>query len=158
MPHLAHKKLDITEKTHHTSESRGVRNLPWYLAFHAACCRVAHMSGAAKYLDIITRGVKALDVLTDGGEPADLRYSAYMTSSLLAVDANTLSLRKARHALYEQHNYWSKGGLATSGELTTEMDGSPWSQQRLIVGVMCLEDRHVVEATSNTHDVHGNTS
>ncbi|OJT02926.1 hypothetical protein TRAPUB_6510 [Trametes pubescens] len=43
-----------------------------YLEVHAACCRVAHMSGAAEYLDLIYRGMEELEVLANNGASADV--------------------------------------------------------------------------------------
>lgn len=44
---------------------------PRYLALHAACARVAHMSGAAEYIDRIFREMEETGVLAnDGGSDA----------------------------------------------------------------------------------------
>ncbi|KAJ8475089.1 hypothetical protein ONZ51_g6793 [Trametes cubensis] len=45
---------------------------PRYLEVHAACCRVAHMSGAAEYLDLIYRHMEELQVLENNGGSADV--------------------------------------------------------------------------------------
>ncbi|EIW52497.1 uncharacterized protein TRAVEDRAFT_52941 [Trametes versicolor FP-101664 SS1] len=45
---------------------------PRYLEVHAACCRVAHMSGAAEYLDLIYRHMEELEVLANNGASADV--------------------------------------------------------------------------------------
>ena len=35
-----------------------------YLALHAACCRVAHASGAAEYIEELDRRFEEVDVIT----------------------------------------------------------------------------------------------
>ncbi|CDO74379.1 hypothetical protein BN946_scf184816.g2 [Trametes cinnabarina] len=45
---------------------------PRYLEVHAACCRIAHMSGAAEYLDLIYRRMEELQVLANNGGSADV--------------------------------------------------------------------------------------
>ncbi|KAI0661851.1 hypothetical protein C8Q70DRAFT_1052152 [Cubamyces menziesii] len=45
---------------------------PRYLEVHAACCRIAHMSGAADYLDLIYRHMEELKVLANNGASADV--------------------------------------------------------------------------------------
>ena len=45
---------------------------PKYLRIHAHCCRIAHMSGAAEYLDIIYRDMEELKVLAADGTSADV--------------------------------------------------------------------------------------
>ncbi|TFY66796.1 hypothetical protein EVG20_g4297 [Dentipellis fragilis] len=47
---------------------------PKYLAIHAACCRLAHMSGAAEYAEKIYREEKTLDVLAADGKSAPVLY------------------------------------------------------------------------------------
>lgn len=44
---------------------------PQYLFIHAACCRVAHLSGAAKYLDEIFLDMEELSVLAEDGASAN---------------------------------------------------------------------------------------
>ena len=44
---------------------------PSYLRIHAACCRIAHMSGAAEYFEQIFRDLEGLDVLDEDGQSAD---------------------------------------------------------------------------------------
>ena len=43
---------------------------PKYLRIHAACCRIAHLSGAAEYLDKIYRDEEELSVLSSDGASA----------------------------------------------------------------------------------------
>ncbi|CAA7263958.1 unnamed protein product [Cyclocybe aegerita] len=43
-----------------------------YLKLHAAVCRVAHMSGAAKYLDLHDREVEMREVMAHDGSSAEL--------------------------------------------------------------------------------------
>ncbi|KAI0324738.1 hypothetical protein GY45DRAFT_1349243 [Cubamyces sp. BRFM 1775] len=45
---------------------------PRYPEVHAACCRIAHMSGAADYLDLIYRHMDELKVLANNGASADV--------------------------------------------------------------------------------------
>ncbi|KAI0363062.1 hypothetical protein BV20DRAFT_915189, partial [Pilatotrama ljubarskyi] len=45
---------------------------PRYLKLHAACCWIAHMSGAAEYLELIYRDVEELPVLAHNGASADV--------------------------------------------------------------------------------------
>jgi hypothetical protein len=54
---------------------------PEYLKLHAAVCRVAHMSGAAGYLDQEDRDVDTIGVLARDGSSANLLASrlAYVT-------------------------------------------------------------------------------
>ena len=49
---------------------------PRYLEIHAVCCRVAHMSGAAKYLDMVVRSVEEIGVLAEDGGSADVLVHA----------------------------------------------------------------------------------
>ena len=42
-----------------------------YLEIHAACCIVAHMSGAAEYLDAVIRDAETISVLAEDGGSAD---------------------------------------------------------------------------------------
>ena len=45
---------------------------PRYLEIHAACCRVAHMSGAAEYFDRMTRGLEEIRVLAEDGGSSEV--------------------------------------------------------------------------------------
>ncbi|KAF8875055.1 hypothetical protein BD779DRAFT_1613478 [Infundibulicybe gibba] len=47
---------------------------PRYLAVHAACARVAHLSGAAEYMEMIFREMEEAQVLADDGGSADVLY------------------------------------------------------------------------------------
>ncbi|TFK82705.1 hypothetical protein K466DRAFT_556152 [Polyporus arcularius HHB13444] len=58
---------------------------PEYLRIHAACCRVAHLSGAAEYLDDIYRRMERQPVLSEGGESADVLH--YVLRRLQATQA-----------------------------------------------------------------------
>ncbi|KJA18783.1 hypothetical protein HYPSUDRAFT_69697 [Hypholoma sublateritium FD-334 SS-4] len=57
---------------------------PDYLRLHAAVCRVAHMSGAAGYLDLEDRKVEKLKVLACDGSSADLLSSCLAHVALMA--------------------------------------------------------------------------
>lgn len=49
---------------------------PRYLALHAACAKVAHLSGAGLYMDQVHRDMEELSVLSQDGSSADvLRYA-----------------------------------------------------------------------------------
>ncbi|KAF8165705.1 hypothetical protein B0H34DRAFT_643000, partial [Crassisporium funariophilum] len=48
---------------------------PRYLALHAACARVAHLSGAGEYIDHIIRYVARMGVLPRDGN-SDILYHA----------------------------------------------------------------------------------
>lgn len=43
-----------------------------YPFIHAACCRIAHLSGAAEYLYDIFQGMEDLPVLAEDGGSADV--------------------------------------------------------------------------------------
>lgn len=45
---------------------------PTYLRIHAACCKVAHLSGATRYLDQIFREIEELPVLSEDGASIDV--------------------------------------------------------------------------------------
>ncbi|KAI0325417.1 hypothetical protein GY45DRAFT_1387560 [Cubamyces sp. BRFM 1775] len=45
---------------------------PRYLHVHAACCRIAHMSGAADYLDSVLREMEEMRVLAEDGTSVDV--------------------------------------------------------------------------------------
>jgi hypothetical protein len=45
---------------------------PDYLRIHAACCRVAHLSGAAEYMDKILEDLEDMRVLSNDGSSARL--------------------------------------------------------------------------------------
>jgi hypothetical protein len=48
-----------------------------YLKLHAAICRVAHMSGAAEYMDKHDRDLEELSVLAPDGSSAEL-FTAHL--------------------------------------------------------------------------------
>ncbi|KAI0323470.1 hypothetical protein GY45DRAFT_1211893, partial [Cubamyces sp. BRFM 1775] len=45
---------------------------PKYLRIHAACCRIAHMSGAAEHLDLVYGEMGELKDLAHDGTFADV--------------------------------------------------------------------------------------
>ena len=53
---------------------------PRYLALHAACARVAHLSGAAEYIEGILRDMEDTKVLANDGSSCDVLYHALMRS------------------------------------------------------------------------------
>ncbi|KAH9829044.1 uncharacterized protein C8Q71DRAFT_718745 [Rhodofomes roseus] len=75
-PYLAHKSLDHGLQENVQFVVHGNCDLPLpnprCLSIHAACCRIAHMSGAAKYLDVIFRDMEELDVLAEDGASAEV--------------------------------------------------------------------------------------
>jgi len=60
---------------------------PELLALHGTCCKVAHLSGAAEYIDMIYRDADEIGVLAPDGTSGDILD--YALSSLL----NTVSVR-----------------------------------------------------------------
>ena len=51
---------------------------PSYLELHAACCRVANLSGAGKYIDKVLRDMEDIQVLSQDGTSAEvLRYALW---------------------------------------------------------------------------------
>ena len=51
---------------------------PRYLHIHAACCRIAYLSGARRYLDKVLDNVDNLKTLAEDGSSADiLAYALY---------------------------------------------------------------------------------
>lgn len=54
---------------------------PRFLALHAACCKVAQMSGAAEYVDKMDRDLEEMQVLGEDGGSADVLV--YAMSKLL---------------------------------------------------------------------------
>ncbi|KAI6012252.1 hypothetical protein EDC04DRAFT_2905058 [Pisolithus marmoratus] len=57
---------------------------PTYLAIHAACAKVAHLSGAAEYIEKILRRMEDTCVLAEDGGSAELLHTA-ITSSMRLV-------------------------------------------------------------------------
>jgi hypothetical protein len=51
---------------------------PRYLAIHAACARVAHLSGAAEYIEMVFRDMEDIKVLASNGGSGDVLYHALM--------------------------------------------------------------------------------
>lgn len=45
---------------------------PYYLAMHAACARVANLSGASEYIDRVQRDMEDIWVLSEDGSSADI--------------------------------------------------------------------------------------
>lgn len=45
---------------------------PAYLRIHAACCRVAHLSGAGEYMDKVLEDLEDVRVLSKDGSSAHL--------------------------------------------------------------------------------------
>ncbi|KAI0761945.1 hypothetical protein BD413DRAFT_485087, partial [Trametes elegans] len=45
---------------------------PAYLRIHAACCRIARMSGAAEHLELVFRDIQVMKVLAHDGTSADV--------------------------------------------------------------------------------------
>ena len=57
------------------------------LALHATCCMVAHLSGAAEYIDKIYRGADELSVLSADGTSGDI-LDHVLLSLLKLQDSN----------------------------------------------------------------------
>ena len=57
---------------------------PRYLKLHAAVCRVAHMCGAAEYLDMHNRDVEMMKVLAHNGSSGDILASRLYRLALVA--------------------------------------------------------------------------
>lgn len=53
---------------------------PLYLSIHAACAKIAYLSGATEYIEMMHRETADLQVLSDDGSSADL-----LTHALLGV-------------------------------------------------------------------------
>jgi len=49
---------------------------PRYLAIHAACARVAHLSGAAEYIEMVFRDMEDTKVLANNGGSGEVLYHA----------------------------------------------------------------------------------
>ncbi|GBE80265.1 hypothetical protein SCP_0214820 [Sparassis crispa] len=54
---------------------------PDYLALHAACAKVAHLSGAAKYIDKVLEDLEEMPVLSEDGSSARLLEDALLHAS-----------------------------------------------------------------------------
>ncbi|KAI6016657.1 hypothetical protein BKA83DRAFT_4333821 [Pisolithus microcarpus] len=53
---------------------------PTYLAIHAACAKVAHLSGAAEHIEEILRRMEDTRVLAEDGRSSDVLYTAILSS------------------------------------------------------------------------------
>lgn len=58
---------------------------PQYLALHALCARVAHLSGAAEYIESFYKDMENTDVLSVDGSSADLLSYALMSSGVTGI-------------------------------------------------------------------------
>ena len=57
-----------------------------YLELHAACCRVAHLSGAGEHIDTILREMEDIQVLSQDGTSAEaLQYALWPWSQEVSV-------------------------------------------------------------------------
>jgi len=59
---------------------------PEYLGLHAACCRVANLSGAGEHIDRILREMEDIQVLSQDGTSAEvLQYALWPFSQQIPV-------------------------------------------------------------------------
>ena len=58
------------------------------LALHAACCKVAHLSGAAEHIDRVYRDADEIGVLSGDGTSGDM-----LGYALLSLSNSTVSVR-----------------------------------------------------------------
>jgi hypothetical protein len=59
---------------------------PAYFEVHAACCRVAHLSGAGEHIDNILRDMEDTQVLSQDGTSAEvLQYALWPLSQEISV-------------------------------------------------------------------------
>ena len=58
---------------------------PRYLALHAACARVAHLSGAAEYIERRYRELEDIKVLARNGTSADMLSFALEKTNISVV-------------------------------------------------------------------------
>ena len=57
-----------------------------YLELHAACCRVANLSGASEYIEKILRDMEDIQVLSQDGDSAEvLQYALWPLSQEVSV-------------------------------------------------------------------------
>jgi hypothetical protein len=57
-----------------------------YFEFHAACCRVANLSGAVRYIDTILREIEDIQELSHDGTSAEaLQYALWPWSQEISV-------------------------------------------------------------------------
>ena len=54
---------------------------PRYIAIHAACTRVAHLSCVAEYIEMIFRKMEDAEVLANDGGSGDVLYRALIRST-----------------------------------------------------------------------------
>jgi len=59
---------------------------PAYLNLHAACCRIAHMSGAAEYLNQMDRDGDSFNSAVPSGD-----FGAALTARLLDLESPSLA-------------------------------------------------------------------
>jgi len=57
---------------------------PRYLALHAACARIAHVSGAAAYIDALREEWEETTVLSSDGSSADMFHQKLHLAQILA--------------------------------------------------------------------------
>jgi hypothetical protein len=65
---------DVIRQCHNAEKPRPALPSQDLIALHAACARVAHMSGAAEYLDRFERDVEETTVLASDGSSAHLLH------------------------------------------------------------------------------------
>lgn len=58
---------------------------PRYLKIHAACARVAHLSGAGEYIQDIFRDMEECRVLAEDGSTADMLNFALLSDSSICM-------------------------------------------------------------------------
>lgn len=51
-----------------------------YLAIHAACAKILHLSGAAEYFDTVMRDMEEVVVLAEDGSSAEILEHAILSS------------------------------------------------------------------------------
>jgi len=56
---------------------------PKFIAIHAACCRAAHLSGAAEAVDLLYRDTEKIRVLADDGSSARLLEFALLKHAIV---------------------------------------------------------------------------
>ena len=56
------------------------------IALHATCCKVAHLSGAAEYIDRVYRDAERMDVLANDGTAGDMLSYMLLSASNHTVD------------------------------------------------------------------------
>ncbi|KAI0658312.1 hypothetical protein C8Q70DRAFT_917783 [Cubamyces menziesii] len=72
-PDSTHEELFLPKTVRFASHRPGLPlPNPRYLQIHAACCRIAHMSGAAEFLDSVYQEMEELRVLAEDGASADV--------------------------------------------------------------------------------------